>query len=523
MTGQLEGSPPEWLFLALDPEIDRSGGDPVPGLVEAILPTLNWRAHIAILHAERQAGGDRIHGILKKVAGHLREHRYTSITVHPHVRSNAGTGAAEAFPDELRALVQPFREEAYREQSEPRLRVLPVLVPTSTAGSGDPVHLRASHVVETVLSRVEGDPGGLLNPCRRHIVLDEKRGRLHSCLDAWLKGERGAADLETLSPPAAGRCAGCIRSSVLAMKDALSKGGRSREVRRACFELGVALSRRGDHGKAISLARGAFQLSRDDRERTAALIHQGLCHLALGELRQAEEVLREADTRAEDPGAIAYHRGRVQFAWKDWIEALERFEEALAAPSAEVPVHDIHFHMALCHINLEEYAEARPHLDLAGDRSLEAPVAFYRAICDLNDGRIQEALNGFVEALRIGPADEDLGRIHFYIATCHKEAGRFDEAIAELVQAVEADPDDLANHNLLGYCYYSTRRHMEAVDCFRRAVEIDPSSAIDWANLGSNLRDLGRVEEAMEMYRRALSLDPTIGFAWQGLRKLQEP
>jgi tetratricopeptide (TPR) repeat protein len=490
-------SPPEWLFLVPDPSSE--------GLLEAILPILNWRSHIVILHPEPHSG------VLEKVAGHLRQHRYASISVHPQV----------PFPATDRT-VEAFRKEAYRQQSEPRLQVLPVRIPADAGRSESLAYLRASHVMESVLDRIEGDRGGLLDPCTPHIVLDGKVRSLHACLDAWLQGEPGAATPEALSPPDAARCSGCIRNSVLAMKDALSEGGRSREVRKACFELGAAMSGRGDHRNAMTLARGAYELSADDRERTAALIHQGLCHLALGELREAEEVLREAGGHAEDPGTVAYHRGRVQFAWKDWIEALERFQEALAAGSAEIPVHDIRFHMALCHINLEEYDEAGPHLDEAGDPSLGAPVAFYRGVCDLNGGRIQEALERFREALRIGPASEDLGRVRFYIATCHKELGRFEEAIEELVRAVEADPDDPANHNLLGYCYYSTRRHLEAVNCFRRAVELDPASAIDWANLGSNLRDLGRTEEAVEMYRKALSLDPTIGFAWQGLRKLQE-
>ena len=89
-----------------------------------------------------------------------------------------------------------------------------------------------------------------------------------------------------------------------------------------------------------------------------------------------------------------------------------------------------------------------------------------------------------------------------------------------LEKAVAADPDDIANHNLLGFCYYKLKRHQDAVACFRRAVEIDPKSGIDWANLGSNLRDLGRIDEAVEMYRKALSLDPNIGFARDSLAKL---
>ncbi|MHC4607621.1 MAG: tetratricopeptide repeat protein, partial [Planctomycetota bacterium] len=153
-----------------------------------------------------------------------------------------------------------------------------------------------------------------------------------------------------------------------------------------------------------------------------------------------------------------------------------------------------------------------------GERS--APVSFYRGVCDFTEGKVEPALEHFQEALEIGPSKEDLGRVLFYVASCHKEFGRFEEAIDALKKAVAADPDDHANHNLLGFCYYSTNRHEEAVECFRRAVEINPDSAIDWASLGSNLRDLGRREEAMEAYRKALSLDPTLDFARKNLEKL---
>ncbi len=178
--------------------------------------------------------------------------------------------------------------------------------------------------------------------------------------------------------------------------------------------------------------------------------------------------------------------------------------------------------MAISHINLGEYPEARPHLDAASESGPQAPIAFYRGICDLNhaEGNIEAALARFREALALGPEAEDRGRVLFYIGTCHKEKGQFDDAIAMLQQAVEADPEDLANHNLLGFCYYKLGRHEEAVTCFLRAVTIDPGSAIDWANLGSNLRDLGRTDEAITMYRKALTLDPTIGFARASLTRL---
>jgi tetratricopeptide (TPR) repeat protein len=239
------------------------------------------------------------------------------------------------------------------------------------------------------------------------------------------------------------------------------------------------------------------------------------------EFKRADDALRLAGEYAEDSGFVTYHRGKVQFEWGDPIEALKWFEEALASGSRQVPIKDLLFEMALSHIQLEEYKEARGYLERSlkpGER--ESPVSFYLGVCDLAEGAVERAMGHFSEALALDPAEEDLSRVLFYIGTCLKEMERFEDAIDVLKRAVAADPEDILNHNLLGLCYYKLGRHRAAVACFERAVEIDPRSAIDWASLGSNLRDLGRIDDAIAAYRKALSLDPTIGFARENLAKL---
>jgi len=281
------------------------------------------------------------------------------------------------------------------------------------------------------------------------------------------------------------------------------------------------ISARKAYLTAADLAHHAFEFSRRDEDRAASLIQEGLCRLHSGKLQEADEALVLASRYSADGGLVAFYRGQVQFAWRDYIEALDRFEEALKLSSDQVPAEDVYFQMALCCINIEEYSEARQHLEQCLRSGQETvPVSFYRGICDLGEGKAESAMAHFLEALRMGPSRDDLSRVLFNIGTCLKELGRLDEAIEMLEKAVEVDPEDLANHNLLGFCYYTTKRHQQAVVCFRRAVEIEPTSAIDWANLASNLRDLGKTEEAVAMYEKALSLDPTIGFARVSLAKL---
>jgi tetratricopeptide (TPR) repeat protein len=204
-------------------------------------------------------------------------------------------------------------------------------------------------------------------------------------------------------------------------------------------------------------------------------------------------------------------------AWPDEIEALERFEEAERAGSDQVPANELQLLMGICHVNLSEYGDARPHLERVADPAHRSVVEFYRGLGELGEGRAETALDRFRSSLAAGPSIDDLSRVLLYLATGLKELERFEEAVEPLERAISIEPDEPAHHNLLGYCFYRVGRHIDAVACFERAVEIDPRSALDWSNLGANLRELGRYDEAEAAYQRALELDPTLELASNGL------
>lgn len=574
----LGGRPPESAFLLLDPEAGSESRARLVNWVQAILPQLNWRSHLFVLEDLRsplpsgRTGSLAIAEQLAEISSRfLGEHEFTTLYLHPLITIRSGDRQQRAAWDRLLAPSKPFQTKAYREQSEARLFISPILtlapdVPGREAleaaeffhsrfatptfhitgeipaglidGAGslgirfyvDPgrvgiAHqLWISHVFETVLDRLGEHDENLLAPCRSHLVVDERGQGVFSCFRLWDEGHPGVSwttpDYELPEAAPEELCPGCISGSLPSVRGSLVASDRGEESRQVGFELALAFASRGSYSPAAAAAHQAFESSSRDDHRAAALIQEGLCHLNSGELQKAEEALEMATKYSADQGIVAFHRGQVQFAWRDYIEALDRFQEALEFGSEQVPVEDVRFQMALCHINVEEYLEARPYLEQCGKPGQEGVPVFYLGICDLREGRPESAMAHFVEALRLGPAEEDLSRVLFNIGACLKELGRPEEAIDVLKRAIEADPEDLANHNLLGFCYYKTKRHEEAVKCFLRAVEIEPNSAIDWANLGSNLRDLGKIDEAVTMYKKALSLDPTIEFVRVNLTKL---
>ncbi len=566
-------TPASSVFVVLDERPTRT--DALVRWLEGTMPALNWRSHLFFVGRERSPEPGRWEALARAASRHVRACQFATTYLHPLVRVGSGEPAELARLEAALAPARAYQLQAYHEQGEARLLVLPVVeadglsardVHTVTAflrarfaepslffsaglprdlapgadgvgfrayldpgqgdGAGVAGQLRVNHVLETLLERVQQPDADTLAPCQRHLVVDEASGKVYPCF--WAHGEDkpvgsiedSAAHSELRVPLS--ECPGCMASAMATMSDNLQANGRQREGRQVLFQLSLALAGAKEHAPAAGLARQAHALSAGDADRAAALIHEGLCLKELGRLEQAEEALIQADAHTDDHAYVAFLRGRVQFVWRDYIEALERFEEALEQGSPRVPRQDLLYEMALCHINIEEFDDARAYLLRHEEAESSTVIRFYRGVCDHGAGSFEAALAHFEAALELGPAAEDLGRVLFYVGACLKERERFEEAIDVLERAVDVDPDDIVNHNLLGFCYYKVGRHAEAVDCFRRCLQIDPRSGIDWANLGSNLRDLGRVDEAIEMYEKAVALDRSLGFARDNLEKLRK-
>jgi tetratricopeptide (TPR) repeat protein len=550
--------------------------------IGAILPHLNWRTHFFILSDAAPHEMDFAREIIRALARFLDENPFASFYVHPVIGIGDGAEYESTRWSALLSEIRPFQEHAFEQQTEARLLILPIIDPVAGTSVSDwlraaqfflervakpSVLLRGPAAAETareaagreirfyiepeqgsgaegltrqlwvngvfedLLERVRAGVEGvdLLAPCRTHRVIDQRRGEVYSCLHDW-SVDRPLDTLESISRSggagiagerAPDGCAGCISRSLFAMRDALIANDRRAEGREVHFALAVAFSRGKRHRQAIEHAEQARELASPASERAAASIIQGLCHLELRELEEAERVLEEAAESADDRGLVSFHRGRVQFEWRDYIEALERFEEALASGSKAVPRADLFYYMAVSHVHIHEYREARPYLDRWGETGERlATMLYYRGLCELGEGNFESALAELQASERAGLAQQELGNALFYGGYCLKELGRYQEAISLLERAAELDPDGVEVFNLLGFCFYKTARHAEAVRCFERVIELDPRSALDYANLARNLRELGRTEEAVAMYRKALSLDPGIGFAREQLERL---
>jgi tetratricopeptide (TPR) repeat protein len=547
------GSPPAVAWLYID---DTTPGADLRRWLENALPECAWSSHVVV------AGTASAGPALAAVTRFLKTEPLA--IVHLHLVINEVDGRAD---DELMRAAEAMQNEAYRERTGSRLVPLPILaVPGGTdpgallehakrlAGrmakpsllmtsdpdhrtavkaadlglriylgydEGDPLSvlgsLTAAHVVDSALDRLER-PGDLIAPCRPHLVLH--RGRVFGCAQWWRRLLPVTDPAAIVWAPNADLCAGCVADAFAGSANELRANLRADEGRELGLRLSAALVEASRPTPAAEIADIAASLSGTDDGRSAALVQVGLCRLAAGQLPEADGALAEAGRCGADAGLIAYHRAQVQVAWRDDIEALDLFADALDHGVDAVSSADLHLEMALSHIRLEEWSDARTHLERAGGPSPE--IAFNLGVCDVNEDRAETALEHFDTALALGPPEDDLGRVLFFRGYCLKQLERYDEAVDDLGLSIELEQPEPEHHNLLGYCLFKTGRHTEAVAAFERAVALDPSSAVDWANLGVNLERLGDTERAAEMYRRALGMDPSIGFAAEGLARLTD-
>ena len=123
----------------------------------------------------------------------------------------------------------------------------------------------------------------------------------------------------------------------------------------------------------------------------------------------------------------------------------------------------------------------------------------------LDQGRIADALEQYLEAAQLKPDDRD-ALVNLAIAL--EKLNRVDDAIAVLRLAVRAHPDDAAAHSNLGNLLAQTGHLDDASAEFQRALDLEPGFALAENNWGNALIAAGRTNDALVHFERAVKIDP---------------
>ncbi|MGP8201394.1 MAG: tetratricopeptide repeat protein [Limisphaerales bacterium] len=124
-------------------------------------------------------------------------------------------------------------------------------------------------------------------------------------------------------------------------------------------------------------------------------------------------------------------------------------------------------------------------------------------------GKVDEAINQYQEALRIKPDNES---IHFNLARAFYQEGTLDLAIEQFQSALQIEPGDMEAQNNLAWLLAtapqaSLRNGAKAVELARQANELaGGKNPVILGTLAAALAETGRYPEALETSRRALQL-----------------
>ncbi len=143
-------------------------------------------------------------------------------------------------------------------------------------------------------------------------------------------------------------------------------------------------------------------------------------------------------------------------------------------------------------------------------RALEATKDNYLAHLNLgsvfqNDGRLNEALAEYREAVRLSPV---YFRGHSNLGILLDDMGRPEEALAEYRLALRLKQNLPTLHEGMGIVLVELGRFDEAMSEFAAAARLDPAYPWPYFQMGKALLQQGRDAEAIGKLREALRIDP---------------
>lgn len=131
-----------------------------------------------------------------------------------------------------------------------------------------------------------------------------------------------------------------------------------------------------------------------------------------------------------------------------------------------------------------------------------------RGLALLNAGKLDEAAQVYLDALRHHPDDPDLLN---NLSIVRQRQGQPAEALALLQQSLAAHPRHHQSWSNLATWFHESNDTAHAVEAMRTAVELAPTDASYRAKLASMLSALRRYQEAREHWIAATTYNPTNG------------
>lgn len=248
------------------------------------------------------------------------------------------------------------------------------------------------------------------------------------------------------------------------------------------------------------------------------LIRLAQSELAQDRLGAAEGYFHQILTLDPDNAAAHYGLGQAAYKQQDYVQAVQRFETALASqPQATA----IHYQLALAYRDLGDSERGRRHLAQRGPTEVQfdeplmqelrslvrgGSLLVYSATHARAAGNLDAAAQGFRQALEIDPANNS-ARLN--LASTLIQKGDLAGAARVLEEALQYDEANSSAHYNLGLVQERTGQRDLALHHLRLATELAPDFVDAHLNYGLLLQEAGQLTEAERQYALAAQLDPT--------------
>lgn len=190
----------------------------------------------------------------------------------------------------------------------------------------------------------------------------------------------------------------------------------------AIVHLANTLIRLGRYNDAVATFRRYISLALSDNERSRGFDGLAYVFFLKGDLNSASRFAAEVEKLNKEPNWISY------------FVAAKRGQDKKAG-------------------TLEKLLLSKMQFAGRGSRTSKRPEMFYRGTVALNNGRTDEAINYFTQAILHPPPTWHFSDFEDGLANAYLTAGRFDEAISEYQRILAANPNYPLAYFYLGEAY----------------------------------------------------------------------
>ncbi|MGA2249155.1 tetratricopeptide repeat protein [Terracidiphilus sp.] len=234
----------------------------------------------------------------------------------------------------------------------------------------------------------------------------------------------------------------------------------------------------------------------------------GILERSAGHYEQAKKLLEESVAIDPEFFYTRYNLGAVLVILHEWQEAKVNLEKAIALG---IDQSEVYYELAKALNGLGEHDRAQEELakyqaiKINSEANLEANVAVAEADTAMNDGRLEEAITYYRQAVHALP---DSAYYHYKLSVALHKHGDFADEKADLQEAVRFNPKLSSAQGALGYLLSREGDVNGSIEHFRMAVQTEPKWTEAWINLAAELAMSAQYTEARQAVAAALRLEP---------------